>query len=93
MIEFTVLLLLLSAAAALPPGFGSMTVSVNEQSYRTGETIVVAIAPGAAMLPQNETALDLVVRRCNAILPTTCTEQKYRDWAPQPFINSLAPVR
>jgi hypothetical protein len=86
--------LLLSATSALPPGSGSLTVSVNEQSYRTGETIIASIAPGSAALPDMADTFDVVVRRCNAILASTCTEQKYRDWAPQPFKNviNVAPV-
>lgn len=85
-------LLATAAVTALPLGSGSLNVSVDQVSYRTGDTIVVSITPNTA-LPDNETAVNIVVRQCNAILPTTCSEEKYLEWHPQPFLPSISPVR
>ncbi len=89
-VVFFLLLLPLLSSAQLPPGTGSVAVSVNQASYKTGETIVAMLGAPEG-ISANETMLHVVVRRCNAILQSTCTEHKYREWRMQPF-QVVAPV-
>jgi hypothetical protein len=72
------------AQKALPPGSGSVSVVVNGTSFKTDDTVIVNIgAPN--MVGVNESTFHVVVRRCNAILQSTCSEQKYLEWRMQPF--------
>jgi hypothetical protein len=86
MLSISLLLLVASAWAqkALPLGSGSVSVVVNGTSFKTGDSVLVSIgAPN--MVGVNESTFHVVVRRCNAILQSTCSEQKYLEWRMQPF--------
>lgn len=94
---FQLLLLLFASlahnAAALPPGMGAMTVTVDKTTYSTDDVVMVTLAidtTSNGTIPADDTMLQLVVRKCDAVIASSCSDDKYKQWKTQPFAT-LAP--